>query len=292
VVITPNGYTQPGRWFLGGAFAQLVWTPLPALSVTAGGRFDTFEKEADPRFTPRVGLVLKPIDALAVKLLFGQSYLAPMWAHKRANDGNFVGSPNLAPEDFTGYDFIVAYGDKRASATVDVFYNRVKGLINAVNTPGSATYTYLNSGNSVYMGAEFSAEGQLLPWLRLQGSYSYIRPDSNPSRTTPSLLYGDEIKDIPSSTFRYGLRLDPIPRLSASVWGRAYVATKTTDPLSSDTIPAVAVLDASVSYTWPRLTLQVVATNLTDRYYERGGTVARPLARMGINAEGVVAIRF
>src|ERR1700742_5157065 len=98
-------------------------------------------------------------------------------------------------------------------------------------------YSYQNSANSVYLGAEFAAEGQLLPWLRLQGSYSYIRPDTNPSQTTASLLVGDNIKDIPSSTIRYGLRLDPMVHLSLSVWGRTYVATSTQDKVTgADTI--------------------------------------------------------
>src|SRR5207249_4036710 len=90
VTYTPSGYTQPGKWFLGGAYLQGVITPWKQISLTLGGRYDTFQKEANPRLTPRLGLVYKPIDSLAFKALYGQSYLAPMWAHKRANDGNFV----------------------------------------------------------------------------------------------------------------------------------------------------------------------------------------------------------
>src|SRR4029453_9232233 len=132
VRVFPAGYTETGKWFLGGAFLQLVYSPLKQISVTAGARYDTFQGEADPKFTPRVGVVYKPMDLLAVKALYGQSYLAPMWAHKRASDGNFQGNPLLKPETFDGFDFIVSYGEKKASATLDLFYNHVEGVINSV----------------------------------------------------------------------------------------------------------------------------------------------------------------
>jgi outer membrane receptor protein involved in Fe transport len=154
-------------------------------------------------------------------------------------------------------------------------------------------YSYQNSANSVYMGAEAAAEGQLLPWLRLQGSYSFIWADSRTDQTSPSLLVGNNIKDIPSSTIRYGLKLDPAARLSLSIWGRTYVATSTQDKVTgADSIPAVVLIDSALTYTMPRVTLQLLGNNLTDRYYERGGTVARPLARKRFNVEASLAVRF
>ena len=239
VLLRPQQYTEPGNWFLGGAFAQMVYSPSKLIDLTLGARYDTFQDEADPRLTPRMGLVVKPLDALAVKLLYGQSYLAPMWAHTRANDGNFFVDPTvkLTPETFTGYDLIVSYGDKKASATADFFYNEVKGLINGVNVPapspsgaycanGTGCRRYQNSADSLYMGAEFSAEGQILPWLRLNGSYSYIKPDTGADATTASLLVGEQIKDIPHHTLRYGLRLEPFAKFSIGVWGRAYLKSQ------------------------------------------------------------------
>jgi outer membrane receptor for ferrienterochelin and colicins len=291
VVLTPSGYTTPGRWFLGGAFAQAVFSPFRWASLTVGGRFDTFQKEAKPRLTPRVGLVLKPVETLVIKALFGQSYLAPMWAHKRANDGNFVGNPDLAPESFTGVDFIVAYGSKRLSISIDLFYNSMIGLINAAPVPGTNKLVYSNTADSAYGGGEASVDGQMLSWLRVWSSLSYIR--ANLSQTTSTLLVGEQIKDIPALSYRFGARVDPLPRLSFSLWGRGYTATRTVDAITGlDTIPAVVVLDGALTYTWPRVTLQLIGNNLTDQYYERGGTVPRPLARKRLNVEGSLAIRF
>src|SRR6185436_15632330 len=112
-----------------------------------------------------------------------------------------------------GVDFIVAYGSKKASATVDAFYNDVNGLINSVRQTDPVTnmltnaYQYLNSANSRYMGVEASGDVQAHKMVRLLGSYSYIRPDTNVEQTSASLLVGSNIKDTPSHTIRYGLRI-------------------------------------------------------------------------------------
>ena len=292
VVLTPEGYTSTGRWFLGGVFVQAVWDAAPGVSITAGARYDTFQDEAAPELTPRAGVVWRPLESLAVKALYGRSYLAPMWAHKRARDGTFVGTPDLAPETFEGLDLILIYAGARVAATLDAFYNRTRGLINGVPQPGDQL-SYQNSAHSVYLGAELSAEAQIERRLRLQGSYAHIRPDRDPGRTTPALLVRGSIADISHHTFRYGLRLDPLPSLSLSVWGRAYAATRTVDGITGvDTIPATAVLDATLGYHWRMLTLQLIGTNLTNRYYERGGTVPRPLARERLNVEAAVTARF
>jgi outer membrane receptor protein involved in Fe transport len=292
VVVTPQGYTPIGRWFLGAALLQAVWTPWRPVTLTAGLRYDTFQREADPELTPRLGLVLKPLDALAVKLLYGRSYLAPMWAHKRANDGNFVGSPDLLPESFTGVDLVVAFGDRRGTASVDLFYNEVDGLINAVRDLQDPRISrYQNSADAAYYGVEIAADRQVVRWLRLQGSYSFLRPRR--AQTSPSLLAGGHIKDIAHHTLRYGVRLQALAGLDMNVWGRAYSATRTVDPITMATeVPAVALLDASVGYTVGRVTFQLVGNNLTDAYYERGGTTPRPLARERMNVDGVVSIRL
>jgi outer membrane receptor protein involved in Fe transport len=160
------------------------------------------------------------------------------------------------------------------------------------------------------MGAEFSSEGQITSWLRLTGSYSYILPDRNSTTSTPTntLLHGyndpvegwvatKQILHIPTHTLRYGLRVDPMPKLSLSVWGRTYLETKTTDFRSTaeapiNSIPAVALFDAAATYEMDRFTFQLIGKNLTNRYYEMGGAVARPLARERINVEGSVAVKF
>jgi hypothetical protein len=145
----------------------------------------------------------------------------------------------------------------------------------------------------VEVGAELAGRHQLVERARRgRQEADYLR--ARAASTTPSLLAGAQIRDIPSHTFRYGLRWDPVAHLSVSLWGRAYGATRTTDGITgADTIPPVALFDGSVGYQASRWTLQVVGTNLTNRYYERGGTaVARPLAREGLEVEAVLSLKL
>ena len=54
----------------------------------------------------------------------------------------------------------------------------------------------------------------------------------------------------------------------------------------------MALFDAAATYDMDRFTFQLIGKNLTNRYYEMGGPVARPLARERINVEGSVAVKF
>jgi outer membrane receptor protein involved in Fe transport len=301
-----------------------------------------------------LGAVFKPIDQLAVKLLYGQSYLAPMWAHTQANDGNFYGNPALKPETFENIDFIVAYQDKKFNASADLYYNYFTGLINSVRfDPTSPNLQYRNSGDAVYLGADLAADARILPWLRLNAGYSLIVPNTTvpedqsnfdtqpdprgptaagprpdikvPKRarrgTSPNLLVYDydtgkkKIKDIPTHTFRYGVRLDPIPNLTISLWGRAYSQVWTTDNVTTTAVDAARVtaamqatgtntlpktnidpvflLDAALMYNLNWATVQVSGFNLTNRKYEIGGSgMPRPLRRQGLNVEGSLAVKW
>jgi outer membrane receptor protein involved in Fe transport len=266
VTVFPNFYAKPGKWLLSGAFLQSVWNPVKEFTLTLGGRLDNFQGRADSKLTPRVGLVYKPLDTLAIKLLYGQSYLAPMWAHTQANDGNFFGNPNLKPETFENTDLIIAYGDKKYSASIDMYYNYFTGLINSVKfDPASPNLQYRNAGDAVYLGADMAADAKILPWLRVNAAYSIIVPNTTVPEsdtthpepdprdasksiqfadrarrgTSPQLLVYDyetgkkKIKDIPTHTIRYGVRFDLMPNLTISLFGRAYMETWTTDSVTT-----------------------------------------------------------
>jgi outer membrane receptor protein involved in Fe transport len=98
-------------------------------------------------------------------------------------------------------------------------------------------------------------------------------------------------------TVRYGLRVEPLPALVLSLWGRATTRIRTLDPIAAPgsafaLLPPVALLDGSVMYTWRDLTFQLIATNLTDRRYELGGTVPRPLPGPGLDLQAALLWRL
>jgi outer membrane receptor for ferrienterochelin and colicins len=294
IVLTPNGYAPPGHWLLAGLYAQTVYAPLSSLTFTAGARFDTFEGKAPAKLTPRLGVVYRPRDDWSLKLLYGESYLAPEYAHRLSSDPEFRGTPGLAPETFRGGDAIALYQGRRLNLTADGYLNKVDHLINKVGAMGDGHYA--NLGTIVYLGVDTSADVAVTAWLRLSAAYSLIRSTGDEVVGASLLVVAGDILNIPRHTVRYGARFDPWKGLTVSLGGRFTSATKTIDkvvaPSALSTIPSVFLLDGSVVYTWRRLTLQLVGTNLTDRYYERGGTVPRPLARNRLMVEASAAYHF
>jgi outer membrane receptor for ferrienterochelin and colicin len=334
VVITPQGYAPSGHWSVAGLWAQVVWSPIKLLTVTAGARYDlfVFTDKTEARPTPRLGLVWRPRDELAFKLLYGESYLAPEYGHRLSKDPEFIGNKDLSPETFRGGDLVAMYQGRRLGLMGDFYVNRVDRLIN-VFTHGAGNYqntapslamgldnrvdrvinvltigggNYQNSGPSLYMGLDATAEAQITSWVRLNAGYSLIlsAQDDVPSAAQPNgpspLVVGGDILNVPRHTVRYGLRLDPpvVRGLTFSLWGRFTATTRTSDPIlkpkapTDASIPAVFVFDACILYNWNKLTLQLLATNLADTYYERGGTVPRPLARNGFMLEASFAYHF
>jgi outer membrane receptor protein involved in Fe transport len=208
-----------------------------------------------------------------------------MWAQKFSGNPSFVGNPNLVPERFAGVDLIYSYEVKRWRASADAFYTRVKDLITSVGA------NYANQGASMYEGLELDGQYSVSKPVRLNAGYSYIDPVR--SETSASFLTDGKITDVPTHTLRYGVDVKPIESVTMSLTGRTYTETKVADPITGNTtLPPVTVLDASIKYTIQAWDLQVLVKNLTNNSYELGGTVIRPLARQGIDVEGIVGYKF
>jgi outer membrane receptor protein involved in Fe transport len=311
--LVPSGAAKTGLWPMFGLLAQLVWKPLDWMTITAGGRFDYFHEEADPQFTPRAGVIFRPRDDLSIKLLYGMSYLAPMWAHKRSGISTFQGNPDLGPEVFHGVHLVGMWDFRKVlSTTVDVYYAELGGLINQVPVAGTTMNTYRNFGRAPYAGFDLSAGVSAVDTPRLKLSfnvaYSLIRPvtaridepviDETTSKKLTFLTNGS-ISNVPTHTLRYGLRVEPLARLVLAIWGRLYSPIETVDPILGDasnsrarTLPVIALLDAAATYSIRGFDLQLLLRNLTNCDYELGGTTPRPLPRMGLSVEGMVGYTF
>jgi len=268
-----------GTWVIWGVYSQAIWSPIERLEVTAGGRVDDFGDFADSRFTPRLGAVYNLSRRWSTKVLYGESYLSPQWAHKKvvASGGLYNPDPDMKPEVFRGYDCILEYGGERASARLSVFSNKIEGLISA-----SSRFSYTNLGTLRYAGGELECRYAVARSLEICGSYSYV--DSRHDTYAPYLMDG-EIKNVPASVYRCGVTWKPLRRLSIWMWGRQYGAVRTTDNLLSPTatkLESWTTADLTINYrpgrSWE---LQLKGTNLADKAYEVGGSVNRPLARAG-----------
>lgn len=147
----------------GGAFLQYQGNINDILLITLGARFDyslsKLKSSPDIQqyydFNPRVGIVIRPIEALRFKLFYGEAFLAPS-PEKRfehfgsfypINDanGNFdrfegafwhLPNPNLAPEKIRSAEVSASYINNQLALNLGAYYNSITNLVDLEITVG------------------------------------------------------------------------------------------------------------------------------------------------------------
>ncbi len=281
LMATPNRMNT-STWLLSSALAQAIWSPLANLQLTVSGRYDMFQDMAKPRFTPRAGVVYKPLEALAVKLIYGQSYLSPQWAHVKSSQLNnaFLANSDLTSETFEGIDAIIAYEKSNLSAELDFFHNKVNGLISASKIAGTNTQIYVNADQTTYKGVDMDTKYRLWKELKITAGYSLV---NNAGSSSSKYVFENNIVGIPMHIGRLGFQITPLDRLDFMLWGRAYSEVNFTDTLTQETtLPAWGTLDITANYAWERWAFQLGSYNLTDQKYSVGSAeISHSLPRPG-----------
>jgi outer membrane receptor protein involved in Fe transport len=77
------------NYFNIGGYFQAQYAPAKQLSFTLGARYDNNSRYGSS-FTPRLGMVYKPLPATTMKLLYGSAYLAPAPSDGYAQYGSFT----------------------------------------------------------------------------------------------------------------------------------------------------------------------------------------------------------
>ncbi len=153
---------------------------LDYFTLNAGVRYDYYSVSGDT-INPRIALIYKPVDTLALKVLYGTAFRAPNLFEKFYTIANAQKAPmDLGPEKTESFEFVVEYqpiGNMRLVATA--FHNNIKNLINLVNDPNDGLLVFSNSGDVDMNG--FELEGDYL-WdsgMRLRGNYSFTYAKDN-----------------------------------------------------------------------------------------------------------------
>ncbi|MBN1621287.1 MAG: TonB-dependent receptor [Endomicrobiales bacterium] len=231
IALTPY-YIDRGILFLNGIIGQAIYDASDIISVTAGLRYDDFAEQADSAVTPRLGFIIKPIDKLVLKVLYGKSYLAPQWAHQRSYSGNltFKSNPDLKPEDLQAIDLIADYRMDKVNLWIDIFQNTVDNIISAKSVGGVQQYT--NLGTSKYMGVEAGVKTDVIKKVNANVSASYVKDNGSDASFLTS---NDDIKSISPLILRFSFEYNPIDKLSLVLWGRSYAEVYGYNPAAYDT---------------------------------------------------------
>jgi outer membrane receptor protein involved in Fe transport len=172
---------------IAGAFVQDEWRLGSSVRLTAGLRFDrhSFDNRAPYRqWSPRVGLNLRPVAALALRASAGRGFRVPTTAERamRFETGNFRVIPvaGLRPEQAWSYEIGARQRLGRGSyADIALFQNDyrdfVEPLVDLVRTGAQIAVSFQNVNAARIRGVELAAGTRL--WrqrLHLDGGLTLL----------------------------------------------------------------------------------------------------------------------
>ncbi|MBK1699143.1 TonB-dependent siderophore receptor [Rhodovibrio salinarum] len=171
--------------------------------VLAGGRFDYADirskrngavtsDQTEREFSPRLGLVYKPVDRVSLYASYSQSFQPEIGS-------TYAGSP-FEPETGEQYEVGVKteFFDRRVSTTLAAFQLTRENVLTAdPDNPGFSVQT----GEQRSRGVELDITGEILPGWKVIASGAYI-----------------DAEVTEDNTIEVGNRLANVPEISGSLW--------------------------------------------------------------------------
>jgi iron complex outermembrane receptor protein len=156
-----------------GVFIQDEYHVLSPLRLSLGVRYDNYD--AFSAVNPRAALVYTPVEATALKLLYGEAFRAPN-AYERYYQDNGISSvanPGLKPEKIRTVDAIwEQYFLDNYRSSLGAFYYRVNDLISqTVNDANLLVYRNIEKAEA--FGVALSMEGYWKSGARGRLSYDW-----------------------------------------------------------------------------------------------------------------------
>lgn len=281
-----------------GIYAQDLIYFTPSLIALVGGRFDwsdsfyrdrfteeTLSETSETNFSPRLGLVYKPLEDTSLYFSWANSYIPTIFGGRTR-----TGEP-FEPE--RGEQFEVGlkqnFLNDRLSANL-AFYNLTR---QNVTTPDPADPDFsIQTGKQTSRGIEFDVSGEILPGWNVITTYAHTD------------AFVSEDNDIP-----VGDRLAGIPRNTASVWttyeiqsgdlqglgaglGLVWVGEREAQLPNTDVeLPSYFRTDASLFYRRNNYEAAISIKNLFNKeYYNTQGFFITPAAPLTVL--GTVKVKF
>ena len=238
------------------------------LDVVLGARFDQFEidvfdvpasdsrSKRDEQVSPRLGLVLKPMENMSLYTSYSESFL-PRSGEQFANINGSKGE--LDADTFAntelGFKWDISPG---LSFTAAVFEIEQESPQVADNDP--ATLDVIKSQTD---GFELQLEGQLTETWYMSAAYSYLDGEQmNRAGST-----GLRPRELPENMFSIWNFVQFTPKLGAGL-GLTYQDESFINNSNTARLPSYTRVDAALYYEWSdRLRVQLNVENLGDTEY-------------------------
>jgi vitamin B12 transporter len=153
-----------------------------SLSLALSSRYDD-NSEFDSANTHRVEAVYQLDDSMRLRAAYGTAVKNPTFSERFGTYTNFVGNPNLEPEESTSWEAGIdqQLGELNLSATL--FDSKLENEINGSADAGNYLYTAENmEGTSHRQGVELTISSQMNDDIAISAAYTYtdsVAPDSD-----------------------------------------------------------------------------------------------------------------
>lgn len=247
-----------------------------------GGRFDlvgtkfedlianTSESQKQTEFSPRVGIVYKPIPNLSLYASYSRSFLPTFFARNR--EGEF-----FEPQRGTQFE-IGTKAELGEKMSVNLAYFDTT-ITNVLTEDLSDPFFSTQTGKQNSKGVEISASGEILPGWSIFGGYVYNDAKITDDNTIP---VGNRINNVPrhavSFSTNYEIQQGNLKGLGAGL-GFYFVSDRQGDLENTFTVPSYLRTDASIFYRRDSFKVALNVRNLFDiDYFEtaQGNLRVRP----------------
>jgi catecholate siderophore receptor len=254
------------------AYAQDQLSIGDHVELVAGLRYDRFEIKGvdfipavdrpfgrtDEKVSPRLGLIVKPVEALSIYGSYSRSFLP------RSGEQFLVLSTSdqdLAPEKFTNYEVGVKWA-LRPDLTLTLAAFQLDRTNATTPDPANPALSIV-AGRTRTRGVELGVAGSILPGWQVSGGYSY---------QDAKLRDNDAVRlaQVPKHQFALWNRYDFNPHvglgLGVTHQSGQFAAIRTS--VNTTRLPAFTRVDAALFYTLSdRFDVQVNLENLLDEAY-------------------------
>jgi iron complex outermembrane recepter protein len=237
-----------------------------------GGRFDYLNQafddisngggssQSDTAFSPRVGLVYKPVENVAVYGSFSQSF--------EQVTGNTLDDGLFRPTQGTQYEVGVKadWLDNRLSTTLALYHLTQTNVL--TSDPRDPDFS-IQTGEQRSQGVELNVVGEILPGWNVIVGYAYTDAIVSQDNDIP---VGNRLANVADNTLNfwttYTLQEGDLEGLGFGL-GLYYVADRPGDLDNTFTLPSYLRTDAAVYYRRDRLRAQLNFKNLFNvNYFE------------------------
>ncbi|OZA94122.1 MAG: TonB-dependent siderophore receptor [Erythrobacter sp. 34-65-8] len=266
------------------------------VELIAGLRWDRFDLDTtslagartarvDEKVSPRLGLVVKPTEALSLYASYATTFLP------QAGDQFFLiapGDQGFEPEKFTNYELGAKWLIKP-----ELFFTAALFRLDRTNTKGPSpldpTLVAL-VGESRTDGLELNLVGKILPGWQANIGYTYL--DGKVRTTTSSAPAGRRLEQVPEHQFAAWNHVELTSQFSLGL-GVIYQDEQFASLTNAVTLPDYVRVDAAAYYQLnDRIGFQVNIENLFDEGYypsahgDNNIQPARPfVARFGVKID-------